>query len=257
VKRSRHSAALTAGGLLLVVGGLRDADGALTSEVEWLDPATAARNTVEGVRLPLLGASVAPVKRGEYVAVAGGSDGVTLSSEVAFFRYSGGAFVKLSLANPPRLTEPGRRAAGVATIRGGADMIVLGGYADATRLVPVASSEVVLSASATVGPGPSVGSRGDICAVTLPDGTVIAIGGRTTDGHGGPVISEPTTLRITSSDAGALSALGGPDLVTGRWGHTCTALLDGTVLVTGGIEETSLGQEILKDAWIYTPAPVD
>jgi hypothetical protein len=42
-----------------------------------------------------------------------------------------------------------------------------------------------------------------------------------------------------------------------RWAHTCTTLADGSVLVTGGINESSVGQEVLQDAWIYTPAPVD
>ncbi len=50
-----------------------------------------------------------------------------------------------------------------------------------------------------------------------------------------------------------------PTLPLGRYLHTCTLLADGSVLVTGGLNETAAKPEgdVLNDAWIYTPPPGD
>jgi hypothetical protein len=85
----------------------------------------------------------------------------------------------------------------------------------------------------------------------------MAVGGRTTDAASSPARSEVATQLVKASMSGGLTALAGPDLPIARWAHTCTTLNDGSVLVTGGINEKDATQEILQDAWIYTPAPID
>ncbi len=258
--RTQHSAALDMNGKVLIAGGLtRTSSGLLPADkVEWFDPTTLEYKVVDGVTLPRLNAGIAALKQGEFVVVAGGSDGAALKTDVAFFRFDGTEFRQQALANPPRLVDPGRRAAGVATLRDGNDMLLLGGYTDPTGVRPVASSEIVTTSSATVAQGPSVGSRGDICAVTMADGTVLAIGGRTTDTAGGPSHSDGTSVLIKADSGGGTNAVGGPTLGTGRFAHSCTLLSDGTVLVLGGINEATNGtQEVLQDAWIFQPAPVD
>lgn len=261
IPRSRHRAAIDQNGKVLIVGGQTRVSSLVPAvEVEWFDPEATSNQykVVDGVSLPRLDAAVAAVKGGEFIAVAGGTDGMTMKNDVAFFKYNGSTFAQQSLANPPRLADPGRRAAGVATVRDGADMIVLGGHSDPTLVNPVASSEVISSQSATVSMGPAVNSRGDICAVTMTDGTVIAVGGRTALMPGMAGSSDGTSVLIKSSAQGGVTSLGGPDLSVPRYAHTCTALQDGTVLVTGGINESMTGaQEILQDAYIYQPAPVD
>lgn len=261
IPRSRHSAALDQNGKVLIVGG-QTRKGSLVpaNEVEWFDPDAQSNQyrVVDGVSLPRLDASIAAVKQGEFIAVAGGTDGSTMKTEVVFFKFNGTTFAQQSLANPPRLADPGRRAAGVATVRDGTDMILVGGHSDPAQVSPVASSEIVSSQSATVSMGPAVGARGDICAVTMVDGTVMAVGGRTAQMPGAFGDSDATSILIKGSSQGGVTSLGGPNLPIPRYAHTCTALQDGTVLVTGGINETAAGtQEILQDAYIYQPAPVD
>jgi hypothetical protein len=137
-------------------------------------------------------------------------------------------------------------------------MILIGGYSDPALVSPVASSEIISSQSATVTPGPNVGSRGDICAVTMADGTVMAVGGRTSLMPASSGISDGTSTLIKVSPQGGVTSIGGPTLSVPRYAHTCTALQDGTVLVTGGVNESAGGTlEILQDAYIYQPAPVD
>lgn len=261
ISRSHHSAALDQNGKVLIVGGTTRVTSLVPAgEVEWFDPDAQSNQykVVDGVNLPRLDAAVSAVKQGEFIAVAGGSDGTSTKTDVVFFKFNGSTFAQQSLANPPHLADPGRRAAGVATVRDGADMILLGGHSDPTLVSPVASSEVVSSQSASVAPGPAVGARGDICAVTMLDGAVMAIGGRTALMPGTSGTSDVTSVIIKASGQGGLSSLGGPDLPVGRYSHTCTALQDGTVLVTGGINELPSGtQEILQDAYIYQPAPTD
>lgn len=256
--RSRHRAAIDENGRVLIVGGVKLSTLVPVDEVEWFDPDTNQYKVVDGVTLPRIDASVSPVKQGEFIAVAGGTDGTAMKTEVVFFKFNGTTFAQQSLANPPRLADPGRRSAGVATVRDGTDMILVGGHSDPRLVSPVASSEIVSSQSATVSMGPAVGARGDICAVTMVDGTVMAVGGRTALMPGANGDSDATSILIKGSSSGGVTSLGGPNLPVPRYSHTCTALQDGTVLVTGGINETSSGtQEILQDAYIYQPAPVD
>jgi hypothetical protein len=261
VPRSRHRAAIDLNGKVLIVGGQTRVSSLVPAgEVEWFDPAATSNQykVVDGVNLPRIDASVAPVKQGEYIGVAGGTDGSALKTEVTFFKFNGSTFAQQSLANPPRLAEPGRRSAGVALLRDGADMILVGGHNDPVQVSPLSSSEIVASQSATVAPGPAVGPRGDICAVTMTDGTVIAIGGRTSQMPAATGVSDATSTLIKASVEGGVTSLPGPTLPVPRYSHTCTALQDGTVLVTGGIDEIAGGSvTILQDAFIYQPAPVD
>ncbi len=256
IPRSRHQAAIDVNGKLLIAGGIRMSAGTPINEVEWLDPLMASYKIVDGANLPRIDASMAAVKSGEFIAIAGGTDGTTLQTEVSFFTFTNGTFARKTLSNPPHLTDPGRRAAGVATIHGGADMILLGGYSDPSLISPISTSEVVNSASGTVANGPDIGKDGEVCAVTMTNGTVLVVGGRTSSMTGTQSQSESASQLVTANTSGGVTSAPGPQLSTGRYGHTCTALLDGSVLVTGGINETATGtQTILQDAWIYMPAP--
>ncbi|MFO0599304.1 MAG: kelch repeat-containing protein [Myxococcaceae bacterium] len=261
IPRAHHKSAIDKNGKVLIVGGItRKSSIVPVDEVEWLDPTTNLYKIVDGVTLPRLDPVVMPVKGGEYVAVVGGTDGTAMKNDISFFKFAANTFGQQSLATPPRLADPGRRNAAGAVIRDGADLIVLGGYStpSTSTIAPIASSEVLNAAAASIAPGPDVRTaRGEICAVTLNDGTVLAIGGRTSD-SGGPPRSDATVVLISASATGSVTSIGAPNLPKARYGHTCTALLDGSVLVTGGINETTAGNvEILQDAYIYTPAPTD
>lgn len=262
IARSRHRMAIDQNGKVLVVGGITRTPGMASTfpanEVEWLDPAAGTNiyKIVDGINLPRLDPVVMPIKNGEYIAVAGGTDGTAVKTDISFFKFTGTTFAKQSTSMPPMLSGAGRRSAAGALIRDSADLVMLGGYTDPTLVQPVASSEILNAAAATVGPGPDIRTaRGDVCAVTMGDGTIIALGGRTSD-TGGPPRADATTVLITAASTGGVTSIGGPNLPKARYFHTCTALLDGTVLVTGGINELIDGSiEILQDAYIYTPSP--
>jgi hypothetical protein len=263
IGRSHHKMVVDANGKIFVAGGVTRYPGSNqgivpVNEVEWLDTATNLYKIVDGVTLPREDPVVMPVKNGEFIAVAGGSDGAMLRSDITFFKFTGTTFAQQSTSMPPRLTDPGRRAAAGALIRDGADLLVIGGYNDAKQVKPIASSEVLTAASATVGAGPDIRTaRGDLCAVTMGDGRVLAAGGRTADTGSQPK-SSATAVMISASSQGGVTSIAAPDLPKARYGHTCTTLLDGSVLIAGGINELVDGtQEILSDAYIFTPAPLD
>lgn len=276
ISRSHHQAAIDKNGKVLIVGGETrtmspPAKTVPTDKVEFYDPTTSENKVVDAVSMPRLGSAAIAVRGGDFIGVAGGTDGTSMANEVAFFRWqagpndAGGTFVKESPPVPPRLADPGRRNAAVATLRDGADLLVLGGYSDMG--LPLASSEIVATASSTVSPGPTIGStgpggRGDVCAVQLPDGKVLAIGGLTVDGPGPESRSDGSAVVISTNSQGGVSGIGAPPISPARYQHTCTLLPDGTVLVLGGLNcsncDAAAGtKEILQDAWIYQPVPKD
>lgn len=259
IQRAFHSAALDASGRVLVVGGKTRVGAGpmeLATAVEWLDPTVGEGKKLEGVTLPRLEMSMAPVQGGRYIAVAGGTDGTQLVDEVSLFSFDGNTFVEQAMTPPVRLHEA-RRAAGVATLRTSGDLLLVGGYTAPDQLTPVATSEIVKAESApVVSNGPPVQSaRGDICAATLPDGRVLAIGGRTADEGGIPRSDGTVELVVPQSDGSV--TITGKDAIPGRYHHTCTTLADGSVLVLGGVREVNGKIEILQDALIFMPEPLD
>ncbi len=268
IARTQHSAVVDASGKVLIVGGLTRPDGMAmqpTDKVQWYNPADATISVVKDASDPTgtrelsfkrVGAGMAPVRGGEFVAVAGGSDGTAMVNDVSFFKFDGSVF-KLQAVNANlRLADPGRVSPGVATMRNGDDLVLLGGYNAVSTTASSATSEIVSTRTSTVSNGPAVGARAEVCAVTLQDGSVLGIGGRSMDGS--HPVSDATVTLLSADAAGGAMSQAVPALAVGRYNHTCTVLTDGSVLVTGGVSEKADGTvEILQDAWIYTPAPAN
>jgi hypothetical protein len=211
---------------------------------------------IDGVSLPRIDGSALAVQDGAVVAVAGGHDGTSMQDEVAFFKFNGTAFEKQALSKVVRL--PGaRRSAGAGLLAGTDDLLLVGGYSEVGTVAPVNTSDLVRTRAGEVSGGPPVGTRGDICAVTLADGSILAVGGRTVDALGMPPRSDGSAVRIIANASGAPTAVAGPPIPKGRYQHTCTLLKDGSVLVLGGLDEVAGVPTVLQDAWIYTPAPTD
>lgn len=266
IPRTQHRAVIDRNGRVLIIGGLRfNTSGSgprlvPVNEVEWSDAENGGLpQLVDGLTVRRVDASAAAVGNGEFIAVAGGTDGTMLRDDIVFFGWNGTAFAQVPQQASPRLATPGRRSGAAVSFRDGADMLILGGYNDATAVKPVASSEIVQSNVATVARGADVGTRGDICAVLMKDGAVLTIGGRTADATGMNVRSDNTVVVVRPDGRGGTMALGAPNLALGRYQHTCTLLNDGSVLVLGGLNETpaNMTGDVLSDAWIYTPAPAD
>lgn len=252
--RAHHGAALGEEGRVLLVGGV--AQSGPVEVVEWYDAATAQTQTVAGA-LPRVGMSVVPVQNGKFIAVAGGSDGLSLTNEIRFYSFAEGTFAASTAT--ARLRQL-RSRAGAAVFQDANQLVLAGGYAsadEAAGVQPLASSEILSTGSTfKVSEGPAIAPRGDVCAAKLEDGRVLTLGGRGSDGLGGPQSSASVEL-IIPSPSGAATVLGAPSLAQARHFHSCTTLADGSVLVTGGLHETPSGASVLQDAWIYMPAPLD
>lgn len=263
VSRSRHVAVLDPSGHVLIAGGLtRKNDTTVPAEeVEWYHLNPSQLRVIPNVKLPRDGAVAGAVNNSTgapFVAVAGGSNGSVMAMELSFFKLSDDAFTQMPIAPPARLADPGRRGAAAALLDE-TKMILLGGWGDASASVPLMTSEVVGVGTVAVGPNLDA-PRAESCAVSLGAGTraVFAVGGLTRDAEGQPLRSDDRSQLIQGSPSGMASIVAGPTLARSRYAHTCTALADGSVLVLGGLERSVSGAEdVLQDAWIYTPAPTN
>ena len=258
--RSQHGAAIDSGGRVLVLGGYTTGK-AFADTLEWFDSTRTVFTTVPVQTLGRVQMGVSPVQSGQYVAVAGGSSGTGVSTEVRLYTFSGGGGTNtFTLLTTQQMLEP-RRAPALAVVGDPARLVALGGYSTLSEapIAPLASTEVIATAPQfQVSSGPNIAiARGDACAATLADGRVLVSGGRGLDFNQSSRSMDNVELVVQPSSGGPPSVLGLPNLPAGRYWHTCTALPDGTVLITGGVNEQATGTEILKDAYIFTPAPLD
>ena len=116
-------------------------------------------------------------------------------------------------------------------------------------------------APVSVSPGPSLlgGARGQSCAAALGANQVLSAGGRTYNTAVSKAKSSAVVEVMTLLNSGNITPANADPLPVARYDHTCTTLADGSVLVLGGInvDEEAGTQEILNDAYIFTPKPVD
>jgi len=211
-----------------------------------------------GTPVPRVGMGVIPVQGGQGLAVVGGSDGSQLRPEVLLFRYDGSDF---SLVNSEgRLSEP-RRDAALASFGGPERFLLVGGYdspdgVERSRRMLASSEQVSRGGTVRVEEGPQIFARSEPCAVSLPDGRVLTVGGLSSDGLG--LASSPQgELLFPGLEGGAPGMLGLPLLERGRYQHTCTVLEDGSVLIAGGVEDDGFLKATLSDLLLYTPVPLD
>jgi hypothetical protein len=260
VGRSRHLAIPVASGQVLIVGGVkRSATGTLipAPEIEWYEPsnATVYEYPVDAGTFARIDGAGASLQGGQYAAVVGGVDeNNALTDEIAFWSYDGTTFNR----GPSQHLQTPRRSAATAVLSDSSTLLVMGGFADPTNVAPIETTEAVKTMVSMSAYGPNIGARGGICAALLPQGQVMAVGGRNIEDGGQNTQSDDSAERISfDPQTGVLSQVGMSTLKKGRWGHTCTTLQDGSVLITGGVNEGAGDQTVLQDAWIYTPIPAD
>ncbi|AKJ02179.1 Branched-chain amino acid ABC transporter, amino acid-binding protein [Archangium gephyra] len=255
VARSHHAAAVDSGGRVLLVGGV-GAGGAVVAQAEGYDSATGQVFSVS-TPVPRVGMAAMPVQDGRRIAVVGGSDGAELRPEVLFFSFEGGSFVPVG--EGARLREP-RRDAALVPFGGLERLLYVGGYdsaGDVAEARVLASSELVSPGAAVqVSPGPQVFARSGLCAVALPDGRVMTLGG-VRYGAGGLVSDPHVELLVPGQNGAATALLGLKPLDPSRHQHSCTVLDDGSVLIAGGQGEDGSRGTTLGDLVIYTPVPLD
>jgi hypothetical protein len=238
--RTQHTAVVDSKGKVLIAGGL-GANLAPVAQVEWYDYALDTMSVAVGQDLQYpIGVAGAALNSGATLAVIGGTNagGLSINQAILFeWKDQASSFVQsntVTLAHPRSTAAAAARPDGSVAIVAGLDQT---------------STELLDGNTAT--PGPDVGARSALCAVSLPDGTVLAIGGK----KGTPPKSDESATLISFAGAGAVTAA--PALKKPRWAHTCTLLADGTVLVTGGVDDSSGSPAVLQDAYIYTPVPAD
>lgn len=258
--RSEHVALVTSTNEVLLAGGVTKRATVLSNEptVEWLHGDGTLVSVVDGESLPRV--ELAATNAGSdlnTMVVAGGTDGTAVSNEALTYRYDSDKSV-FARQSTIALKERRRGASAIALGPNSRDVLLLGGFTDPTQMKASTSFEVLNTddKSTTLGTS-TVTARGNGCAALLTSDKALWVGGRTADVVGGPVHSDGSASiveRNASTNAYTVSAA--PALKTPRWAHTCTALQDGTVLVLGGINEgNGSAATVLKDAWIYTPAP--
>jgi hypothetical protein len=256
IARTRHLALSAADGRVLLAGGQTGGNLTTVKEVEWFEAAPPYVHLVPDVNLPRTEASGAVLLDGGVVLVAGGVDETgELSDEVHWFQYSGDTFKRIG--EVAFLNQKRRGAAGV-TFSDSRTVAIMGGYRDAKIQTPEPSMEAIRTAESTISLATAtVGERGDVCATLLQQGSILVTGGRKRRTTGGVVADDSSTLVRLDSNLANLTASGAAPLKVPRYWHTCTPLRDGSVLVLGGVDDSSGDPQTLRDAWIYTPAPTD
>jgi Galactose oxidase, central domain len=107
-----------------------------------------------------------------------------------------------------------------------------------------------------VSTGPQVFARSGLCAVALPDGRVMTLGG-TRSSPNGLLSDAHVEMLVPGKNGAAPGLLGLMPLEQPRHSHTCSVLEDGSVLIAGGISDSGNGWMTLGDLVIYTPVPLD
>ena len=187
------------------------------------------------------------IRRGA-LKIPGPFSGSSLAALVALSVFSfhqqkeGVQEIKGHLISVPPLHEP--RSAHTATLLPGGNVLIVGGFkkgSDGVSQVYSASSELFVDSATGFLPGPAMYfARAGHTATMLDDGTVLIVGGFTTQGM-------LATAEIYDPKANAFTLVG--SMTTPRGDFTATLLQGGKVLVAGGGDVTAT-----PGAELYDPA---
>lgn len=241
--RAHHRAGLFDKGTVQFYGGTSNASGTLSAPGDTLYQPD-QRTFLDGSTAGRTGHAMAPLSNGYFQVVFGGktSDG-TLADKLLIFNSSGGSVQERSAS--ARLHP--------AVLPYDMGVFAMGGFDthDAplvtTHYVPLLQSSDGSESTSLTSPRLSV-ARGQICAITLNNKAILAMGGRTSQGA-----STAVDLFNAAANGGLMAQVADP-MSTARYLHTCTLLENGMVLVAGGIDASGKATNSLE---IYTPKPID
>ncbi|MCY1045909.1 hypothetical protein OV208_31645 [Corallococcus sp. bb12-1] len=256
VARYQHSVAMDAEGRVLLVGG-RSADGRAVSTPEGFH---AGRGQFFDVptQVPRVDAVVTATRDGRTLLVAGGANEAGLQAGILGFVFDQVTFSPSSLTGA-QLKVP-RVGASVAMLGLTEEVprpLVMGGLdgVDPVKGARSVGSSEFLEGVALASTGPVLFPRSNACAVSLADGRVVVLGGQGIE-SGTPRATAWAELIIPVKD-GQPVVLGLPLLPQPRAGLSCTALADGSVLVVGGVDDTSGEPRAPIEALVLMPHPRD
>ncbi|NBD13271.1 Kelch repeat-containing protein [Corallococcus silvisoli] len=256
VARYQHAAAVDVDGHVLLVGG-RTADGSPVFTAEAFDMASGRFVDVAG-EVRRVDTSLTVLEDGRTFLVAGGADMAGPVPEVLAVGFAGTDLQWLAHV-PPRLRVP-RVGATVAVLGRPEESprpLLMGGFdgVDPARGARAVGASELLEDVRTVSDGPSLLPRSQPCAVSLPDGRVMVLGGRGTDS--GATSATAWAELITPHPGARPTVLGLKLLPQPHAWHTCSALPDGSVLVVGGVDDSTEEIRAPVEALVMMPPPRD
>ena len=242
VARRSHSATRLADGRVLVAGGrLSSAGPDVHASAEIFDPVTGTWSPTGSLTTPRESHSATELPDGQVLVVNGYYQGALASAEV--YDPVSGAWT--AIAAP--LACHG--VAHTATLLPDGRVLVAGGGCYNGSLDIRNEAETYDPASSTWSPAAALPVERELhTATSLPDGTVLIVGGD----DGDPPHYDSALVYDPAS--GIWSPTG--SLATGRRNHTATLLDDGTVLVVGGWgDETTYLESAERYQWTGTDLP--
>ncbi|MGE6762010.1 hypothetical protein ACQKGO_28620 [Corallococcus interemptor] len=256
VARYQQAAAVDAAGHVLLVGG-HAADGSGVFMAEAFDSASGRFVDVAG-DIPRVDTTLTVMEDGKTFLMAGGADSMGPAADVLSFGFNGTSLERL-MNVPPRLRVP--RVGAAVAVLGRPDEsprpLLMGGFdgvAPTQDARAVGASEV-LEDVMTVHDGPTLMPRSNPCAVSLKDGRVMVLGGRGTSS--GTTYAQPWVELITPHAGAQPTVLGLTLMPQPRVWHTCSALPDGSVLVVGGVDDSTGEIRANSEALVVMPPPRD
>ncbi|NOK10079.1 hypothetical protein [Corallococcus exercitus] len=256
VARYQHAAAVDAAGHVLLVGG-RAADGSGVFTAEAFDSASGRFVEVFG-EVRRVDTTLTVREDGRTFLMAGGADTTGPAPEVLALGFNGTDLERLANV-PPRLRVP--RVGAAVAVLGRPDEsprpLLMGGFdgVDPSQGAQAVGASEVLENETTVRDGPTLMPRSNPCVVSLPDGRVMVLGGR---GTGiGTTYAVPWVELITPHAGSQPTVLGLPLMPQPRVWHTCSALPDGSVLVVGGVDDSTGETRPNTEALVVMPPPRD
>jgi hypothetical protein len=233
--RESHTATLLSNGRILITGG---DNGIVTlATAELFDPASGSFTPASSMRTPR-GFQTATLLKNGKVFVAGGRDAAgNVLATTEIFDPASGKFMSAGNMSTARESHS-------ATLLEDGEVLITGGD-NGTASLATAELFDPSSGSFTV-TGAMHAAREFHTATLRNDGTVLVAGGAKftfgVDGGTRTGFRPESTATAELFDPATRSFIKTGDLVDARAKHTGTLLLDGTVLVTGGVDSTGLAR---------------
>jgi Tol biopolymer transport system component len=257
--RTSHDATLLPDGHVLITGGTTGqsplASGAVVlasyrtaatnaevlASAELFDPATGTFSRTGSMGTPRVNHTATLLLGGRVLVVGGGDEGFDSLRSAELYDPATGRF---------RVTDSmnSRRWIHTATLLGDGRVLIAGGRSP--KDTTFASAEIYDPGSgAFTQTGSMHSGRWSHTATLLPDGRVLIAGGYESDGGRNWQVLSATELY----DAGSGTFSPNGSMGEARDAHTATLLVDGRVLIAGGIDIRSGGGVVLTSAVLYQP----